>query len=216
MVWVKLDDRLPSNPKVMDLSDRSFRTYIESLCYCASHLTDGRLPSAFVKRAPRGSVKELREAGLWDVEGDAWSVHDYLIYNKTREDVLGSRESAAERMRDVRANFEESAPNPVPSRPVPVQKASEAFARFWAAYPRRVGKRTARLAFDRALTRASANDIISGAVCLAEDPNLPEAQFIPHPTTWLNRDGWEDDRLPPRAGRNAVRDPAAEIAMGGR
>lgn len=73
-----------------------------------------------------------------------------------------------------------------------------AFARFWSAYPRKVGKKTAETKFKTALKRADAETIIAGAHRLADDPNLPEAQFIPHPSTWLNRDGWEDEPLPER------------------
>jgi hypothetical protein len=40
--------------------------------------------------------------------------------------------------------------------------------------------------------------ILGGAVRLRDDPNR-EQQFTPHPTTWLNRDGWEDEPLPPRS-----------------
>lgn len=202
MAWVKLDDRFPRHPKVLGLSDRAFRVFLESLCYCAEQLTDGELPVSVVKAAPRKAVAELLEAGLLDQEGDVWKVHDYLAYNRTRADVLGSRDSAAERMRGVRANFDEGLPNPVPV-PVPVQRASKAFARFWAAYPRKVGKRTAETAFGRACTRSDPEAIVAGAARLAADPNLPDVQFIPHPTTWLNRDGWEDDTLPPRTSGKA-------------
>lgn len=70
------------------------------------------------------------------------------------------------------------------------------FGSFWAAYPRKVGKATAAKAFTSACKRAAATDIIDGARRMAADPNLPAARFIPHPTTWLNRDGWGDDPYP--------------------
>jgi hypothetical protein len=73
------------------------------------------------------------------------------------------------------------------------------FDTFWAAYPRKVGKATARRAFDAAIRRTgNPTLVIDGARRLATDPNLPEREFIPHPPTWLNRDGWEDEALPPR------------------
>lgn len=76
---------------------------------------------------------------------------------------------------------------------------------FWQAYPRKAGKRTARSAFERATKRAdSAQVIIAAAHALASDPNLPPPQFVPHPTTWLNRDGWLDGPLPPREGVRRV------------
>jgi hypothetical protein len=44
---------------------------------------------------------------------------------------------------------------------------------------------------------------------------LPEREFIPHPTTWLNRDGWEDDPLPERTnGKQTNRDAAQALANG--
>jgi hypothetical protein len=74
--------------------------------------------------------------------------------------------------------------------------APVAFDEFWSVYPRKVGKATAGKAFTSACRRASAADIIDGARRMAADPNLPAARFIPHPSTWLNRDGWGDDPYP--------------------
>lgn len=72
------------------------------------------------------------------------------------------------------------------------------FERFWGTYPRHVAKSAARKAFASALKRADVEVILAGAEQFRDDPNLPEPQFIPHPTTWLNQDRWEDDPLPPR------------------
>ncbi|MHA3682810.1 hypothetical protein ACXR2W_00920 [Leucobacter sp. HY1908] len=83
-----------------------------------------------------------------------------------------------------------------------------AFAAFYSSYPRKVGKAAARKAFVAAVKRAgSAQVVVDGARRFAADPNLPsgaERNFIPHPSTWLNRDGWEDEALPPRAGAGVV------------
>jgi hypothetical protein len=72
------------------------------------------------------------------------------------------------------------------------------FNDFWEAYPRKVGKATAKRAFAKAAAIDNPTEIITGAARLAADPNLPPAQFIPHPTTWLNREGWLDEPLPAR------------------
>ena len=72
------------------------------------------------------------------------------------------------------------------------------FDDFWNTYPRKVGKQKARAKYAAAAKRADEETIIAGAQRLATDPNLPERQYIPHPTTWLERDGWEDEPLPPR------------------
>ena len=59
-----------------------------------------------------------------------------------------------------------------------------------------MGKEAAKKAFIKASTRANPEEIVSAAEALAKDPNLPPKQFIPHPATWLNRDGWEDEPYP--------------------
>lgn len=74
------------------------------------------------------------------------------------------------------------------------------FDEFWEAYPRKVGKQKARTKFTAACKRTDPQVVIDGARRLAADPNLPETQFIPHPTTWLEGDRWDDPPLPARAG----------------
>ncbi len=78
------------------------------------------------------------------------------------------------------------------------------FDRFWESYPRKVGKGAARKAFDRALPKIAAADRI-GVLMAALDrvkPTWAEAQFIPHASTWLSEERWEDEPEipPPKAG----------------
>ena len=72
------------------------------------------------------------------------------------------------------------------------------FDNFWKVYPRRTSKRAAMKAFESAMGRASVDDILAGAIRFANDPNLPQGEFIPYPTTWLNGDRWDDGPLPER------------------
>lgn len=77
-----------------------------------------------------------------------------------------------------------------------LKKYGDWFDEFWDAYPRKIGKATAKKAFLK-LGEAGVH-AIAGARRLKHDPNLPPAQYIPHPTTWLNREGWLDDPYAPR------------------
>lgn len=77
--------------------------------------------------------------------------------------------------------------------------APDAFEAFWSAYPRKAGKRAARSAWERAVNRAGADAVLSGALRYAADPNREDA-YTAHASTWLNRDGWEDEPLPARSG----------------
>ena len=69
---------------------------------------------------------------------------------------------------------------------------TDEFERFWSAYPRRVGKRTAFTAFKRANQRADYADIMAG-IATSPATTEPDPQFVPHASTWLNRDGWDDE-----------------------
>ena len=79
--------------------------------------------------------------------------------------------------------------------------ASPFFEAFWNAYPRRIGKGAARISFARACDFANPNDIVQAAIvyskhCLDQGT---EIQFIPHPSTWLNQERWEDDLVAEKA-----------------
>lgn len=83
------------------------------------------------------------------------------------------------------------------------------FDAFWAAYPRKVGKGDTRLAWAKALRKTDAQTLIHAARALRDDPNLPETQYIPYPTTWLNGERWDDGPLPARMERST--DPSGDV-----
>ena len=80
-------------------------------------------------------------------------------------------------------------------------EAASDFDKFWKVYPRRMGKQAARKAFQREAKSTDPAEIIAGAQRFADDPNLPEKTFIPHPATWLNRAGWLDEPYPQREAK---------------
>jgi len=106
----------------------------------------------------------------------------------------------------------------VQSRPLieeePIKKnpaiVFDAFDDFWSVYPRHVAKAAARKAFAKAVKSAGADAVMAGARRFAADPNLPEAQFVPHPSTWLNQGRWEDDPLPARESGSAWSAPEGQ------
>ena len=69
------------------------------------------------------------------------------------------------------------------------------FLAFWQAYPRRIGKGDARAAFTKAATRNDPNLIVQAALAYAQHvlETGTEQKFIPHASTWLNGERWEDD-----------------------
>jgi biotin operon repressor len=72
------------------------------------------------------------------------------------------------------------------------------FDSFWNHYPKKVDKGAALRAFNRAVKKKDPDAVIAGAKAYAEDPNLPEKQFIKNPATWLNAEAWNNGPLPKR------------------
>jgi hypothetical protein len=70
------------------------------------------------------------------------------------------------------------------------------FARFWEAYPNKVGKAAAEAAYAKALKRISGPDPPSVLLAGVERAKASRAWgegFIPHPKTWLSQGRWDDE-----------------------
>lgn len=77
------------------------------------------------------------------------------------------------------------------------QKGATGFDDFWAVVPRKVGKRAARRAWEKAVKVESPQVIVQKMREYRDDPNRVD-EYTKHPSTWLNAGCWEDDPLPPR------------------
>lgn len=83
-------------------------------------------------------------------------------------------------------------------RRVRVRKAEvdELFDDFWKIYPRRVGKQLAWRSFNTRLQSGIDPVLILEAAQKVADTlasGKVEMRFVPHPSTWLLRHGWEDE-----------------------
>ncbi|KQR85191.1 hypothetical protein [Microbacterium sp. Leaf179] len=95
-------------------------------------------------------------------------------------------------------------------------ESTDPFDDFWAAWPRKVAKPNARKAWAKAVKRSTPEIINAAAVAYRDNPHRPSTEFIPHPATWLNRDGWDDPLDGPRSnGRPTPTDRATAIARAG-
>lgn len=142
--------------------------------------------------AIRTAIKELEEAG-------------YLKRSQGRTEDNKFAEAIWETC-DPMPNFPSSdfptSGNPTPKKnnvkEEQPKEIYEHFSIFWKIYPRKVAVASARKAFLAIYTPEKWSAILDGVSRLAQDPNLPAAQFIPYAQTWLRREGWLDDPYPPR------------------
>ena len=89
-----------------------------------------------------------------------------------------------------------------------VISSPDGFAEFWERYPRRIGKAAARKAYVKALKVASHDEIMLGLSQQISSLASREQQFIPHPSTWLNQERWNDDQEQPARNKHTDADAA--------
>lgn len=124
MSWTRHDDRRPFTAKMAGLSDAAYRLDDELLSWCAANGTDGRItaklmPTISPRSARRRVVAELVAARRLHRAGDphcghedcprpgpdGFSVHDYLEFNPSAEEVEHGRETKASRQAKWRAKL---------------------------------------------------------------------------------------------------------------
>lgn len=85
-------------------------------------------------------------------------------------------------------------PSPTPRRTG--ARSQEDFDLFWSAYPKKVGKKSAKKAFDKVQVPVETLvTAIRRQECSAQW-SKDGGQFIPNPSTWLNQERWEDELDP--------------------
>lgn len=83
------------------------------------------------------------------------------------------------------------------------------FDRFWAAYPRKVGKGAAERSFERIRPDAALLDGMLRAIETQRQSDTWLRGYIPNPATWLNQRRWEDepDGVPAPAAQQTQHSP---------
>jgi hypothetical protein len=100
MPWFKLDDSFHSHPKVIAAGNEAVGLYVRCGTYAAEHLTDGLVGKDIVALyGDENLAAVLVRTRLWHRARGGWTIHDYLDYNPSAEQVERERKEARERMR---------------------------------------------------------------------------------------------------------------------
>lgn len=88
--------------------------------------------------------------------------------------------------------------HPPPPQPEPTLFAGDEareFERWWARYPRKVGKGQARKAWKAARSKASPEQLMAGVERYVAEiaEKGTEERYVKHPTSWLNGECWGDE-----------------------
>jgi hypothetical protein len=134
-MWVKLDDGILDDPKIVAIGPTAFALFVGGLIYCGRNLTNGFIPKRRLKNLvpwdiPASTLfwcaSKLCLMKLWRKCDGGYNVARFLRYNPSKSKVLRSRQHTAQRVSAFRARHHgngvsNAAGNaaPVPTRPVP-------------------------------------------------------------------------------------------------
>lgn len=105
MEWFKTYSNFWTHPKIRRLNANAFRVLMHSWGYSSEHGTDGRITPDDL-RFLGGSAKESRalvDAGLWDVDGPDWVIHDWAEHQASAVKLEEQRVRDKERKRAARS-----------------------------------------------------------------------------------------------------------------
>lgn len=118
--YVKIEDDMNLNPKVRGVSLAARWTYVASICHSGRTLSNGEIAASdlgLVDGTPK-IAKELEAANLWERRDRGWYVHDYLLINRSREQVEEIKRTNAENGAKGRASRDANRlANRQPNRP---------------------------------------------------------------------------------------------------
>lgn len=214
-IWVPIDVHFWDSPQVARSGVLAGVLYQRLLCYSMTYHTDGLVPVECVEAMPQGDqLPALLRVELIAMDGDDVRILDWEKWHKIAAARAAKLEADRVRIAEKRRAAKDAISVEVQeeqvqdidiatSRDIDTDSrttvarhrddSASTFAEFWASYPLKVGKRAAQSAYLKALKRADAPTILAGLVRVRPswDP-----RYTPHATTWLNRDGWEDDPAP--------------------
>lgn len=95
MAYTNTDYSFWTNPKVRASGKDAAFLYIAGNGFCNEYLTDGFISDTDIEtvafnaflRSPKKAVESLVKAGLWDRVSGGYMIHDYLDYNKSKQEI---------------------------------------------------------------------------------------------------------------------------------
>jgi len=84
MAWLRIDDDFATHPKILGLTDRQHRTWINTLCYCARYRTQGQIPATAMHQLglDTRTLARYLELQLLDRQEGSLTIHDWNDYNR--------------------------------------------------------------------------------------------------------------------------------------
>jgi hypothetical protein len=99
---VNIDQSLGDHPRALRLNERYFYAclglHVCAIGWCDRMRMDGFIPSAAVAKMKVGNIKpildELLRTGFWEETDGGYTIHDYLDWNDSAEEIAAKTEAA--------------------------------------------------------------------------------------------------------------------------
>lgn len=216
--WIKIEKATARKPEVLRIADilniapdHAFALCVRFWMWCDDHMTNGHAPSVTNVTLDSvfghaGFASALLEVGWLQARNGSLAIpnFDRHLSESAKNRALSGERKRQQRSRTQRDKSvtreekrrEESiSPNGDIPPIVPERSNSDAFDRFWKAFPsgRKTKKGKARAAWLRAVRRTDPEAIVAAAVEYAASPK-GNSRFVQGPEPWLNGECWNDDR----------------------
>ena len=162
------------------------------------------------------SFFQLSEEGWINKRADKEIAH----FHSKIEQASKAGKASAERRSNIRSTGDQPTNNQEPitnnhkptNTPKPPKGVDGRFDKFWATYPKKIGKFDAKRSFEK---RKPDDELLSQMLKAIQQQANSDAwrkdngQYIPNPSTWLNQGRWEDEGVIMNIiTKPNVRDPA--------
>lgn len=181
IVLIKLADRhnpdfgcFPSINKIADDCNISRKTVLR----CLSLLEDMNLIKRESRNLPNGGIT----SNFFHL-----NLNDEIYF-----DPLGQNDPTPQCQNDPTLGSK-CAPKQVKDNPVnKFEIYDRLFDDMWTKWPKKVSRPVAKASFYKACKRAKPEDIVKASKEFAEHVKNRDPQYIPHLSSWLNQDRWND------------------------
>lgn len=187
----------------MFFTDEQTGKYIRLLC--AQHLT-GHLEEKHMILICKSYDKDIWSKFVKDDDGKYYNERLEIEVNKRRlyvDSRSKNKKGKIKTKKIIRKSYENHMGNGNGNENGNINE--NRFKRFWGAYPKKKSKGDAEKAWSKIKPSEQLLAIMIAKIEQAktsQDWLKDNGQFIPHPATWLNRKGWEDE-ITNNGGNNA-------------
>ncbi len=99
MAWIKFHDDFFTHPRTASLPPAAVGLHVRAICYSNQHMLDGEVPLAVIASWGwpkwRHSMTILLTLGVWTKDEESIHIRDYLDYQRSRSQILETREQRA-------------------------------------------------------------------------------------------------------------------------